>query len=155
MDKTIKLFILIFIPISLFAHSLIINLIDNEDGTITIVGAFSTGESASGALVKIQANESKKILLEKRLDDESEITIKIPDIPYTVILDGGSGHSISKEGIAPKEGFKKSEKVKTKAKTKENKQVNPTLKILFSIAFLLFISTILISIFNTNRLLKK
>ena len=154
MNKYLKFFILLIIPINLFAHSLILNLIDNEDGTITIAGEFSTGESASGALVKIVASQTKETILEKRLDDESEITVKIPSIKYDVILDGGPNHTAKKPGIEPPEGFKETKKEK-KVQEEKNTQISLSYKVLFTIAFLLFALTILISIYNTNKILKE
>ena len=39
--------LLISIQNFLFAHSVVLNIIDNEDGTMEVFGGFSTGQSAT------------------------------------------------------------------------------------------------------------
>lgn len=114
-------FILIFIfiislPIVSSAHTLVLLSEDLEDGTILVTGKFSTGQSVSGAKVRLIAKNNRKILFEKRLPDEGEIIIKIPDEPYEIVLDGGPGHKVVKSGIEPSGGFKISYKDKTQTK---------------------------------------
>lgn len=150
----IKYFIILITPLYIFAHSLVLNVMDNENGTITIEGAFSTGESASGALVKLESIVTKEILYEKRLDDESELTVSIPTVAYKVILDGGPGHSVSQEGIEPKGGFKKVEKDQI-IDNKNLPSLSNSIKINYIITFILLLTTIFIGIYNTNRLLKE
>lgn len=36
------------------AHTLMMNVANNGDGTITVVGEFSTGELAAGAMVRLE-----------------------------------------------------------------------------------------------------
>ena len=36
---------------SLFSHTLLLNIVDNKDGSIQIEAAFNTGQTAAGALV--------------------------------------------------------------------------------------------------------
>ena len=43
-----KIFVFMFLSVSLFAHNLIMNVMDNKDNTITVIGEFSTGEDAAG-----------------------------------------------------------------------------------------------------------
>lgn len=162
MKKILSLLITLLLPISVFAHSLLLNVFDNEDNTITIEGEFNTGESAAGANVQLIALNSEKILFEKRLSDESELTVSIPKQAYKIVLDGGPGHKIIKKGIPPKEGFKKEIKKEAK-KTDENKNGKLNMSIssniatttLLLVAFLLLFSTIFISIRNTNKLLNE
>ena len=87
------------------AHSLLLSILDNEDGTITVEGMFSTGESAEGAKILIESLQTGRILFEQRLPEESELTINIPEEPYQIVLDGGPGHTTIKPGIAPPGGF--------------------------------------------------
>lgn len=150
----IKYFIILLTPLCLCAHSLILNLMDNEDDTITIEGTFSTGESASGAFIKLESIATKEILYQKKLDDESEVTVNIPTVAYNVILDGGPGHSVSQEGIEPKDGFKKVENNRV-IENKDLPSISNSIKVNYIIAFILLLSTISISIYNTNQLLKK
>ena len=102
-----KILIFVFFSMSLFAHNLIMNVIDNKDNTITVVGEFSTGEDAAGAMIRLESLVNAEVLYKQRLPQESELTINIPKEPYQIVLDGGPGHTIVKEGIAPLEGFKK------------------------------------------------
>ncbi|WP_320036079.1 hypothetical protein [Halarcobacter sp.] len=158
MKKLKKIILILILPIYLFSHSIVLNLIDNEDGTITIVGMFNTGESAAGAMVKLIAVNSNEILFQKRLDDNSELTVNIPKIPYKVVLDGGAGHTVFKDGIPPKDGFKKVEQKKeAKQPSRTNMEISTSKATTYSIilAFVLLIATIIISILNTNRLMKE
>lgn len=156
MKKYYKSIMILCIPMFMYSHTLLLNILDNEDGTITIEGAFSTGESASGALIKLEAIKSKEILFKQRLNEESELIVKIPDVAYNVILDAGKGHLIEKIGISPKNGFKKESKNFNK---KANKTVitsnNKFVAISTVISILLLILTIIVGVINTNRLLKQ
>jgi hypothetical protein len=160
--KTIfKSIFLLLTPLYLFAHSLILDTMDNEDGTITVHGEFNTGESAAGALLKLEALNSGEILYQKRLPDDGELTIPIPKLPYQIILDGGPGHSVTKEGIAPIGGFEKQVEIKPKQKkqkpSRNMMQISSSKAVTYSIiaAFILLFATIFISIRNTNKLIKK
>ena len=98
---------LFFLQTILFAHSPVLQISDNEDGTIEVFGGFSTGQSAAGAMLKIKsAIDPSKILFEQRVPKSGYLTIKTPNEPYTVLLDSGPGHRIEKKGtIQPKNGF--------------------------------------------------
>ncbi len=91
-----------------FAHSVVLSMADNNDGTMEIFGGFSTGQSAAGAKIIIKSKVSSKVLYENRVPNSGIITIKIPTEPYSVILDSGPGHVLEKSGkLIPKSGFKK------------------------------------------------
>jgi len=162
MKTIIKNFILIaFFQASIFAHSLLLNVYNNENNTIQVEGMFDTGEAATGAQVRLESLSTQKVLYVKRLPLEGELTIKIPQEPYQIILDGGPSHSIIKEGIPPISGFIKTststkknlnsqkESIKNKINTKNN-----IILLSILITILLFLITIFISIRNTNKLLK-
>lgn len=160
MKKLINIIILVLTPIYLFSHSLVLNVLDNQDGTISIEGEFNTGESAAGALVKIITLNSEEILFEQRLTDDKEMIIDIPKIPYKIVLDGGPGHTEEKMGIPPKGGFEKVEESKTKKEEKpsrNNMQIStsPAITISIVFAFILLFATIIISIRNTNKILNQ
>ena len=158
MYKKVFLLFIVFIPSFIFAHSLLLEIFDNEDGTMTASGVFSTGEVARGAQIRLESINSGKVLYKKRLPDEGELTIKIPDIAYKVILDGGPGHKITKDGIAPIGGFKKElvEEKSIKTPPKEEKISRESIILISMItASLLFLLTIVIGILNTNRLVKE
>jgi len=141
------------------AHTLLMNLMNNDDNTITVHGEFSTGELASGALIKVESLISGTVLFQQRLPESSELIIAIPKEPYQVVLDGGPGHTIVKEGIAPLEGF--STDVKAKANTggklsqaqNGNGEWDMATVSMFSIAVLLFALTLYFSSRNTRLIL--
>jgi len=152
--KSILAFLLISLNLS--AHTLLMDVIDNEDNTITVVGAFSTGEKTVGALVKLESLISGEVLYQKRLPDESELTIEIPKEQYQVVLDGGPGHTVVKEGFAPLEGFTKKTSTETSSKKLSQNQhgalINTSVIVLFSIAFVLLGLTLYFSARNTKIL---
>lgn len=103
----IKIFTAILIlQLSIFAHSLVFDTIDNEDGTMEVLGMFSTGASAEGATVKVISIASLEVLHKQRMPSSGSLIIKIPKEPYKLILDSGPGHRIEKLGtIKPAGGF--------------------------------------------------
>jgi len=89
----LKILITIFIlQLNIFAHTLVFNAIDNEDGTMEVVGMFSTGRSTEGAKLKIISLATTKILYENRIPAQGSLTMKIPKEAYKLILDSGPGH---------------------------------------------------------------
>jgi hypothetical protein len=157
-----KILIFMFFSMSLFAHNLIMNVIDNKDNTITVVGEFSTGEDAAGAMIRLESLVNAEVLYKQRLPQESELTINIPKEPYQIVLDGGPGHTIVKEGIAPLEGFKKEIKekekeVNTKLSTAQNANNEWDLLTIFFfvLCLILFGLAIYFSNKNTNKILEK
>lgn len=118
----------------LFAHSVVLNIADNEDGTIEIFGGFSTGQSAAGAKLIIKSELDSKILYENRIPQSGILTVKTPKEPYKVLLDSGPGHRIEKSGeIKPLDGFDKN-------------STNKPLNIAYSTSFALCLVFILLSI---------
>lgn len=81
------------------AHTLYMNLVDNEDGTVTVEAMFSTGTSGAG-LPLILEDSNGQVIQKFKLDENGELTFEIPDIPYTVFLDGGPGHTARQDGPA-------------------------------------------------------
>lgn len=152
--------LMVLLPSFIYAHTLLLNVFNNEDNTITVEGVFSSGQTAHGAQIRLESLVSGEILYKKRLPEESELIIEIPKESYTVILNGGPGHQIIKDGPAPKDGFMKISVSKnvdvTSLKPMDNKEwISERKIILFSviIALLLLIITIIISIKNTNILI--
>ncbi len=80
-----------------FAHTLYMNILDNEDGTITVEGMFSTGSEAAGLPLYLE-NEKGDVIQKLKMDEQGEVTFKAPIIPYTVFLDGGPGHTVRQKG---------------------------------------------------------
>lgn len=144
---------------TLYAHSLLMNIFDNEDNTITVMAEFSTGEKAAGALIRLESLVTGEVLYQKRLPLESELTITIPKEEYQVVLDAGPGHTIVKEGIAPLEGFVNKIQTKNIVKVsqaqKTNHQWSALTTLFFIICMILFLMAIYWSNKNTNKILKQ
>ena len=158
-----KIVLILLTPLYIFAHDLVVNLYDNKDGTMQIEGKFNTGESAAGVLVKINTIHSNETIFQQRLT-EDKLIVNIPKIAYKVILiDEVDGDFIEKIGIEPPQGFEKVEQiVKTEAKKEQKPSRNllqisssPAVTISIILSFILLFATILISIRNTNKILKK
>lgn len=161
MNKKLMSFILVcLLPSFLMSHTLILNLDDNDDGTILIEGVFNTGQLAPGAEVRVESLVTGKILFKKRLPAESEVTIDIPKEPYQVVLDGGPGHQIVKDGIEPRGGFseelnKKNQEVKVSQSRSSMQELPIEMIISVAVAFILLFLTIFISIKNTNKIIEQ
>lgn len=153
------LYKLLFIiaPLVMYSHSLLLNVNDNKDGTITVSGTLDTGQSAEGALLRIKSLSKDETLYLKRLS-HNNLIIKIPDEPYKVVLEDIDGDEVEKEGIPPLGGFLKKD---TKSnKIEDNKQVKNescSLAIIVSVivAFILLLLSILVSINNTRKLMRE
>ena len=73
-----------------FAHTLFMTVEDNEDGTVTVQGMFSTGAIAARVEIRLE-DENGKVLWKGKTDDDGECTFKKPGVPYTIIMDFGPG----------------------------------------------------------------
>lgn len=82
-----------------FAHTLFMTVEDNEDGTVTVQGMFSTGTIAASVEVRLE-DEKGRALWKGRTDDDGECTFRKPNVPYTIIMDfgPGPGHQAREEG---------------------------------------------------------
>ena len=82
-----------------FAHTLYMTVEDNEDGTVTVQGMFSTG--AIAAMVEVRLEDKKgNVLWKGKTDADGECTFKKQGVPYTIIMDfgPGPGHQAREEG---------------------------------------------------------
>ena len=81
------------------AHTLFMTVEDNEDGTVTVHGMFSTGTIAAKVEVRLE-DEKGKVLWKERTDDDGECTFKKQSVPYTIIMDfgPGRGHQAKEKG---------------------------------------------------------
>lgn len=136
-----------------FAHKLILSVYGNDDDTITITGEFDTGASAFGALVRLETLGSGDVLFQKRLPEESELTVKIPEEPYQIVLDGGPGHVSIKKGIPPEKGFTTKPKPRQKSRLSKAGNINLAWITSLIVAGCLLLLTIFISIRNTDKIL--
>jgi len=80
-----------------YAHTLVIGAEDNEDGTVTIEGVYSTQEIAVGAEVRLEDNQGK-VLWKGKTDEDGLCTFEKPKVSYTIILDAGPGHKAKRKG---------------------------------------------------------
>ncbi len=80
-----------------FSHTLYMNVVDNDDNTVTVEGMFSTGATAAGLSLYLEG-EKEKILKKMQMDENGEATFEKPKVPYAIFLDGGPGHTVRKSG---------------------------------------------------------
>lgn len=76
------------------AHTPLCSCFDNGDETITCEGGFSDGSSASGVTMRVESDNGT-VLLEGKMNEDSEYTFDKPKGDYTVQFDAGEGHRIS------------------------------------------------------------
>ncbi len=161
MNKKNYMYLLfLLLPAFLYAHTLILNVKDNKNNTITVKGFFDTGELASEALIRLEALATGEILYKKRLPQSSELTIKIPTEPYQIVLDAGPEFQEVAKGIAPINGFTKNiksnnEKKELSKPRDEDDEWSTALTVTIFLAFSLLFLAIVISIINTNRIIKQ
>ena len=76
-----------------YAHTPLCSCSDEGDGTILCEGGFSDGSSAAGVTMKVVGADGK-VLIEGKMNEDSEFTFKKPEGPYKVIFDAGPGHVV-------------------------------------------------------------
>nr|WP_321398564.1 hypothetical protein [uncultured Desulfobacter sp.] len=79
------------------AHTPLCSCYDNGDGSVTCEGGFSDGSSAAGVLMRVE-DGAGKVLLQGKMDDDSEFTFNKPAGEYKVQFDAGEGHKITVDG---------------------------------------------------------
>jgi len=90
--------LLAFFSVSqVFAHTPLLSCYDNGDGTITCEGGYSDGTAGAGVKMRV-VDESGKNLMAGKMNEDSEFTVKKPNVPYTVIFDAGPGHVCKVKG---------------------------------------------------------
>jgi hypothetical protein len=89
------LFLLAAVPS--FAHTPICSCYGNGDGSITCEGGFSDGSSAAGVEMRVVSQDGK-VLMQGKMDQDSEFTFKRPSGPFKVQFDAGEGHLVEVEG---------------------------------------------------------
>jgi hypothetical protein len=80
-----------------FAHTPICSCYGNGDGSITCEGGFSDGSSAAGVEMRV-VSEDGKVLIQGKMDQDSEFTFKRPSAPFKVQFYAGEGHLVEVEG---------------------------------------------------------
>lgn len=112
----------LFLAIPAGAHTPLLSVEDNEDGTISIVGAFSDGSSGAGITILIVENKIYKgdkkgrdlydgqlVLSRTELDEFGELDLDKPDVPYFIVFDAGPGHVVEQDGPPLTDEEKKSD----------------------------------------------
>jgi len=98
MKRLVFLTIILFVCGSSFAHNIVLMVEDNGDGTIHIGAGVSTGESIAGSKIVLKDKNTGQPLLRDTIPESGEINVKMPEVPYTVTLDMGDEHTITKTG---------------------------------------------------------
>ncbi|MFP4461823.1 MAG: hypothetical protein ACLFQE_06470, partial [Thermotogota bacterium] len=95
----IKLFMLFLICSAfVFAHTPLLLVEDNGDGTLYAEAGFSDGSGAQGMTCRLE-DEDGEILWEGKFDDFSSVEVDIPEVSkYFVVFDAGPGHIVKKDG---------------------------------------------------------
>lgn len=91
----ISLFLLLSGPAA--AHTPLCSCYENGDGTVTCEGGFSDGSSASGVRMRVEKSGGG-VLIEGKMNEDSEYTFDKPVNAYKVVFDGGEGHMIQIDG---------------------------------------------------------
>ncbi len=143
MKKKYLYLILIFLQINLSAHSVLLDAVDNEDGTMEVMGGFTTGASATGSMLRIESKISLKILYKNRIPESGSLMVKIPNEPYQIVLDSGPGHIITKDGlIEPEGGF---------TAQIQDKPLQIAYNITFGISILFIVLSIIVFFIKRNK----
>lgn len=79
------------------AHTPLCSCYDNGDGSVTCEGGFSDGSSAAGVQVRVE-DGAGKVLIQGKMDDDSEFTFDKPAGDYKLQFDAGEGHEITVHG---------------------------------------------------------
>lgn len=83
----------VFFSGAALAHTPLCSCSDNGDGTVLCEGGFSDGSSARGVKISV-SDASGKVVLQGKMDANSEFEFKKPAGAYTVLFDAGEGHRI-------------------------------------------------------------
>lgn len=90
--------VLLSTPLSVArAHTPLVLCMDNGDNTITCQGGFSDGSSAAGVAMRIKVADGR-VLLEGRMDGNSEFTFDKPRGDFSVVFDAGAEHRLQVPG---------------------------------------------------------
>ena len=89
-----RFFLILVLPIFLFAHK--VNLfLDLKDDNLYINSYFANAKPCMNCKFKIESNE--KVVFEDILDEKGEYNYKTSLNDLKVIVDAGSGHTVSKK----------------------------------------------------------
>lgn len=83
------------------AHKPLLSVSDNDDGTISIEAGFSDGGSAAGHKIILKNQDTGEVLLQTKVGEDGALELTKPAVNFTVTLDAGEGHIVTKAGPAP------------------------------------------------------
>ena len=117
MKKVLMFLLSLIISVSLFAHSPLLSVDDNGDGTIYIEGGFSNGAAAEGIEIIIVKDKpyngpedtfkGKEIIFKGNIGKDNSLTVPKPATEkYEVYFNAGEGHVVGKKGPALNESEK-------------------------------------------------
>jgi hypothetical protein len=84
-----------------WAHKPLLGVSDNNDGTMSVEAVFSDGSSAAGHKIILKNQATGETLLEEKVGEDGTLDLKKPTVNFTVTLDAGEGHTVTKDGPAP------------------------------------------------------
>lgn len=105
MKKMFAAAVLLCTALTVFAHTPLLTVEDNGDGTIFVQGGFSNGSSAGGVKLYLTSVATGEKLWEGVFPEIGELDLDIPGEAYTVTFDAGPGHVVVKDGPPPPGGF--------------------------------------------------
>ena len=79
------------------AHTPLFSCFDNGDGTISCEGGFSDGSTAAGVRIIVK-DGAGAVIHQGELSRNGDIEFTKPEGAYSVLFDGGEGHSIEIPG---------------------------------------------------------
>lgn len=100
MHRRYLLLIILFVGIVtlIYAHTPLLLVEDNGDGTLYAEAGYSDGSGASGMECRLEDPDGN-VLWQGKFDEFSSVEVEIPAVEkYFVVFDGGPGHSVKKEG---------------------------------------------------------
>lgn len=111
MKKILMFLLSLVVSVALFAHSPLLSVDDNGDGTIYIEGGFSNGAAAEGIEIIIVKDKpyngpedtfkGKEIIFKGKIGKDNSLTVPKPATEkYEVYFNAGEGHIVGKKGPA-------------------------------------------------------
>ncbi len=100
MHRKYLLLIILFVGIVtlIYAHTPLLLVEDNGDGTLYAEAGYSDGSGASGMECRLEDPDGN-VLWQGKFDEFSSVEVEIPAVEkYFVVFDGGPGHNVKKEG---------------------------------------------------------
>ncbi|MFM1919478.1 MAG: hypothetical protein RLZZ303_1112 [Candidatus Hydrogenedentota bacterium] len=90
------------VPCGAYAHTVFLFLEIEDDGRLRIETGFSDGGTGAGLPVEIRDAASGEVLETVTMPEDGVTHAVVPGSPYTVVLDAGEGHRVTKPGPQPK-----------------------------------------------------